>query len=466
MDRKSQRLVKNTMVFMIGNIGSKFIQFFLVPLYTYTLTTSQYGITEIVLTAANLSMPIFSVSIVDGLLRYGLDHKLNKNCVLKSSLVIVCVGTVFSVLFIPLFSINSTLKEWIIYFILILNLRIYRDILSIFLKIQEKNTWFAIDSMLYTFELCGLSVIFLVWLKLDISGYFMAYVFSNILSIIFLLIVGHHLSALQQGFVDKTIVKELVKYSVPMILNGMAWWITNASDRFMLQWFMTDSDVGIYSVAAKLPAFVTTFTGVFNQAWIISSVIEYDNENEKRFYAETFQKYYTLLFVGAALLLLIIKPFMQIYVSEDYYISWRYAALLICSSIVSGVAAFTVGIYAAAKKNINVMLTTLIGAIVNIILNLILIPYIGIMGATVATYISWAVIAFIRLNDIKKFFPFKINHRNIILYTLLTLLQCVCVMFLDGWGYIISFITILILLIMERKMIGMLLFQIKRRFKK
>ena len=78
MDNKSKRLINNTIIFFIGSLGSKFIQFFLVPLYTYALTTEQYGVTEIVLTASNVLMPVFSVSIADGLLRFGLDKKLKK----------------------------------------------------------------------------------------------------------------------------------------------------------------------------------------------------------------------------------------------------------------------------------------------------------------------------------------------------------------------------------------------------
>lgn len=466
MENKNQRLVNNTIIFMIGNIGSKFIQFLLVPLYTYTLTTSEYGVTELVLTAANLLMPIFSISIADGLLRFGLDKKLDCNSVLKNSMIIVFSGSILSIICIPLYSVNTILKDWIVYFLLILNLRTYRDVLAIFLKIKDKNRLFAIDSMLYTFELCGLSIVFLVWLNMGIAGYFMAYVVSNAFSLVFLLVIGHHIDALKRGSIDKKIIIDLIKYSVPMILNGIAWWVTNASDRFMLQWLMTESDVGIYSVAAKLPSFITTFTGVFNQAWIISSVIEYDNENEKRFYSKTFHRYYVILFIGAACLLSIIKPFMRVYVSQDYYIAWKYAIFLICSAIVSGIAAFTAGIYSATKKNINVMLTTLAGAVANIILNLILIPRIGIMGAAIATYVSWAVIAITRICDIRKFFVFHIEYNNLLLYSVLTLLQCVSMVYWGYLGYIISAVTIMVIVFKERKMLGNVLVQLKRRLQR
>ena len=79
MNKKSKKLFKNTLLFFIGSIGSKFIQFILVPLYTYTLTTEQYGKADLLLTLVNFLMPIFSIQLTDALLRFGLDKKINKD---------------------------------------------------------------------------------------------------------------------------------------------------------------------------------------------------------------------------------------------------------------------------------------------------------------------------------------------------------------------------------------------------
>lgn len=168
MDSKTNRLLKNTTIFVIGSVGSKFIQFFLVPLYTYTLSSAEYGTTELVLTTINLLMPVFSISIADGLLRFGLNPSLKKEQVMKCSLFIVLFGSIMSVVCIPIFQISSVISEWMLPFLMILNLRIYKDVFAIHLKIQDKNRLFAIDGMLYTFVLCITSIIFLVWYKLGI----------------------------------------------------------------------------------------------------------------------------------------------------------------------------------------------------------------------------------------------------------------------------------------------------------
>lgn len=462
MQSKTKRLVSNTFIFMIGSIGSKFIQFFLVPVYTYALSTTQYGITELIFTVANLLMPLLSVSIADGLLRFGLDTKLKKEEVLKISLLFVMIGSAVSLLCVPLFRLNAILSQWLFYFLLILNLRIYRDVFAIYLKVCDKNKFFALDSILYTFVLCISSVLFLVYYKWGIAGYFGGYICANLVSILFLLWAGRPFKNWPRG-VNKTLAYQLLAYSAPMILNALAWWIIQGTSRFALQGLVSVAAVGIYAVAAKIPTLISAFTGVFSQAWIISSVLEYDSEQERAFYTLTFRRYYVFLFIGSIGLTGIIKTFMKLYVSPDFFIAWKYVPLLLASTVCVSVAAFCVGIYAAAKKNVNITLTTLTGAGLNILCCLLLIPWLGVMGAALATFLSWLYIAGIRLWDISRFFPFEVNYKRLILYMSLLLLQSVTVIYVPSvimWG--MSLLLLGILCFMERDLL-LPLFQLVRR---
>lgn len=454
MNSKSKKLFNNTVLFLIGNIGSKFIQFILVPLYTYTLTTAQYGVTELIFTTVNFLIPIFSIQVSDGFLRFGLDKKKNKDDVTKMALTVIFFGSLASILFIPVFNISSILSKWLFFFLVILNLRMYRDIFAIRLKILEYNKLYALDSIIYTLVLCISSVIFLVPLRMGIYGYFLSYIVANICSIIFILITSKFSIKILKRKNNTRMLKELILYSLPMIVNSISWWITNASDRYMIEWFMTNSDIGLYSVATKLPTIITSFTGVFNQAWLISSVIEYENEKEKKFYSETFRKFYGLSFLACCFFIMIVKPFMAIYVSNEYYVAWKYAPILIASAISSGIASFMVGIYYACMKNISITITTVIGGIFNIILNLILIPKIGVLGAAIATYISWTIIAFIRMIDIKRIFYFKVNYSRLIFYYILNILEIIAITFFnDIFGYIIAMIITIIMIYSERNLL-------------
>lgn len=467
MNEKNKKLINNTFLFLIGNIGSKFIQFILVPLYTYTLTTAEYGVTEIVLTAINFLFPVFSLSIADGFLRFGLSKDYDKDKITSICLKITMLGSIISIICTPLIKINDILSKYIVFFLVILNLRMYRDLLSIRLKIIDKNKIYAIDSILYTFVLCISNVILMVVLKRRINGYFISYIVANLFSIIFLMCNSKYSIRKLKNKSDKETIIKIIKYSLPMIINAIAWWVTTAADKFMLQYMMDDSAVGIYSIATKLPTFVTTFTGVFNQAWVISSVIEFDNEREKAFYSGTFKKYVGLLFLGTSFMICIIKPFIKIYVSNEYFEAWKYAPVLLMSATASGIAAFMVGIYAAFMKNISITITTVIGGVLNIILNYLLINRIGIMGAAIATYVSWLVIALIRIIDSKKFFNFEINMKKLIIYNILIIMQTIGIVVLNNWaGQIIAIAILMIFISAERETIFAIINTVKNKLKR
>ena len=78
-------------------------------------------------------------------------------------------------------------------------------------------------------------------------------------------------------------MRQMLTFSVPLIFNAVSWWIANSSDRLMLNYFNGAGDVGLYSVAAKIPSIITSITSIFNQAWMISSVTEYDSTNDNSF---------------------------------------------------------------------------------------------------------------------------------------------------------------------------------------
>ena len=466
MNKKSKKLLSNTLLFMLGNIGSKFIQFFLVPLYTYTLASNEFGNADLLLTTINFLIPIFFIQIGDGLLRFGLNKNKKQEEIINSSFKIAMVGSIISILFSPIFLLFDGLSNLVIYFILILNLRIYRDLFAITLKINDKNKLYAIDSILYTFVLCMCSVLFLVSLKLGIHGYFLSYIVANVFSIAFIIIVSKFNILLLFKKYKKNSIKELAIYSAPLVINSISYWIITASDRYMINWFINESAVGIYAIAAKIPTILTTLTGVFNQAWLISSINEYETEKDYSFYIKTYKRFSAISFIIAGLIILFTKPFMGLYVSNSYYEAWQYVPLLTVSAIFSGLSAFLNNIYYAFKKNKLVTGTTFIGALINIILNLLLIPHYGIFGASIATLISWIIVTILRILKMKNLIKISFSYINFYVSSLLIVIEMLLITFYNNFiGYIITTILYIIIILINRKILVIIIKNLMNKIK-
>ena len=100
--------------------------------------------------------------------------------------------------------------------------------------------------------------------------------------------------------------------------------------------------------------------------------------------------------------MLVIRPALVIFTTSEFNQAYKYAPLLILAVVFTCFSTFTGSVYVASKKSVRSMFTALTGAILNIILNLILIPLWGLNGAAFATFISYMLIFTVRAVDTRK----------------------------------------------------------------
>lgn len=465
-DNKYFQLILNTSLFALGNLGSKFIVFILMPLYTNALTTTEYGISELVITGTNLLIPFVSVSIQDATLRFVLDKNYKSGEVLNNTILIIAIGSIVTCILYPFIGLYKAIDGWTQYFLILTIVYMVRNALSIYLKAIGKTKLFAIDSILYTLLLMISNIVLLTVVKLGLKGYFYAIIISTVGSIIILCIFGNVFGSCKKERVNKKLLKEMVIYSLPMVFNNISWWIINSSDKIMIEYFDSASASGIYSVASKIPSILTTLTNIFNQAWIISSVSEYDTTRDGKFYSRTFTVFNCMLVMVSSGIVLIIKPFMQIYVGANFVESWQYIPLLLLGSIFQSYAAFFGAIYTSAKKNVSIMSTTLIAAVINIVLNAILIPTIGIQGAVIATAVAYFVVFVFRMIDSQKYMQFEVQVTRVLLSMVILTGQCALMITIDGvLRYVASIVCFAVLFVLNAKTIILLfnMFKMKLR---
>ena len=465
MNDKFKKLASNTMIFAIGSIGSKFITFLLVPIYTNTLTTAEYGTTEIVVTAINLLIPFLSLSIQDAVLRFGLAPDVEAKKVIKNAVFIVGIGSIISCLLTPVYGLYDAIGQWAGYFSILIILNMFRTIFSLQAKAIEKNIIFTIDVLMYSLLTCGVSCLFLIVFKQGIAGYFNALIIANIVSIVFLGTACGIWKEIIYTKLDKNLIRQMLTFSVPLIFNAVSWWIANSSDRLMLNYFNGAGDVGLYSVAAKIPSIITSITSIFNQAWMISSVTEYDSTNDNSFYSKTFNGYNFVLIFCTALAIIVIKPFMYLYVGTDFRSSWIYVPFLLVGAIFFSYANFFGAIYMSAKKNVSIMITTLVAAIANVILNYFMIPRWGIQGAVIATMISYIIVGMYRLLGAQNIVRMNINMKKTFVALILLMIESIATIG-EGKMLIVSIVCAIVIFIMYMKMIKDYVLSIKQKVHK
>ena len=442
---ETKSLLINMFTFGIGTFGSKLIMFLLIPLYTTYMNNIELGIGELVGNTMNLIFPIATLNIHSSLLRFTLDKSYDKKKVFQNTIIVIVSGFIITSYLIQKFNINSSVNDWKLHLCILLFTYSIRQAFSVFTKALGKTFIFTIDNIFYTACQLFFSIILLVVLNKKTDGYLEAMIYTNIISSIFLFFVSKLYQYFTIDFIDTKLIKKMTAFSAPLILNTISWWVTSFFDRFILEQYMGVNAVGIYSIASKMPALITAAASVFMQAWVLSAIKEYDNESNKSFFSNIFEQFSFIMLIISAFAIVLIKPFFLLFIGEDFVNSWIYVPFLILGASFSGLADFFGAIYNSAKKNVRIMFTTIIGATINIILNILLIPRIGIQGAVIATMISYFSIALYRLLGSRKFLKFNINFYKLGIGYIILFLECCSIIYIKN-GIFIELLLLLILL--------------------
>lgn len=431
---KYKYFLKNIGLMTLSNFASKILSFLLVPLYTSVLTTADYGLYDIYTTTAFLLVPLLSGAVSQAALRFSMDAGSNRRQVfseavrtfIQASLIVVVAVVINDWLnLVPLF------KEYPIYFILYYVFCLLSDILLSFARGIDRIFDVAVAGIISSVVIIVLNVTLLLVFPKGVSGYFIANISAFVVVSIYLIIrlkLWRYLTMRR----DKSLSSEMAEYSRPLIFDQIAWWINNVSDRYIVTWICGAAANGIYSVAFKIPSILNVFQSIFNQAWTLSAVKEID-ESSGEFYSKIYSIYNCGLVLLCSVLLVGDKFIARVLYANDFYQAWQYAPLLTISVVFSCLCGVFEGIFAAAKETKILASTTVIGAAINIAMNLVLVRYYGPLGAAFSTMVSYGLVWFARLKRASSIVNLNIHlRRDLVSYAILLLQSMLLILVTDS----------------------------------
>lgn len=452
-------LANNIVLFTISNFVSKILIFLLIPLYARILTPLQYGVIDIIQTTVNLAFPIFTISLSESIIRYLLEKNSNKESILKASASIFLKGNIL-VIAVALLSLffNISLKYVIIFIVFYFFYSLYNLLLS-FSRGIEKIKLMVGTSILNVIILIFLNLVLLVKLKMGLEGYFISLIIANFITSI-ILIVGikpRKVFKLEKNKdiekENKDIEKEMIRYGKPLVFNSIGWWISSASDRYVVTFFCGAAINGLYSMAYKIPTILTVVQNIFIQAWQITALKEYKKEDAKKLFSKVYEYYNFILIAITSIILLVLKLASKIVFGIEFFEAWKYVPFLLLSVIFGALSGFIGTIFCAEKDSKIYSISTIIGAIINIVMNLILVPFIGAMGAAFATCISYIVIHIIRCQLVKKYMILDINRKVTISNYIIVMFQSLVLIFNIKYQFYINILAIVMICVINNKKI-------------
>ncbi len=413
---KKKQLAKNTIIIFFGRVCTQLISFFLLPLYTAYLATSEYGLVDLIQTYVTLLVPIITLELEMSIFRYLIDSRSSdkdtKKLISNNFYVLGISLSVFSILYIIVTCFITLPFRWLILIDIIVCV-----LSGNFLQIARgfgKTVDYSISCILTGLTTVISNIILICFCHMQAEGMIISMALANFVCSLYLFLRLKLYSKIDFKLVDHKLLKEMYKYSIPLIPNGISWWIVNVSDRSIIAWVLGAGANGLYAISNKFPTIISSLTGVFNLSWSESAALHINAKDRDEFFSDIFNTIMKL-FIALGAGMLACMPFVfPLLINSKYNDGYNYIPYLVLGSVFNVAICLYSQVYLAKKLSKQVATTAVLGAIINIVINIIFIKRIGLYAAAISTAISYFVMMVYRHIDLKKYVNIKLEDGLII----------------------------------------------------
>lgn len=426
MENRKKQLAGNTAILMIGKICTQFISFFMLPLYTALLSSEEYGIVDLFHTYVTLLLPIIGLQLDLGVFRFMLDFRSDetkKKELFSSALICNLIGIIIYAIIYALIQsfINSEYKIFLLYHVV---LNVFSSLMLQFARGQGNNVHYAIGSFLTASVTVLLNVLFVAVLKIGAVGMFWSTVGGQIVAIVYLFIVEKIWKYVDFSAFNKKTLKEVLRYSLPLIPTNLSWWVISASDRSIISYMMSIAANGIFAVASKFSALINVFYNVFNMAWTETVSLHINDKDRDDFLSGTVNELYNFFFSICAGIIALMPFVFRFFVNEQYNEAYLYIPILMIAMFAQIVCGLFSVVFMAKKDTKENAKTACLAALINIISNIVFIKWLGLYAAAGSTLIAYSAMAVFRYVSIRKYVNIQIKKISFLTSLIICTIAC------------------------------------------
>jgi O-antigen/teichoic acid export membrane protein len=427
---KYKQLGKNTVLVFVGNIGSKMIAFLMLPFYTKWLTVEEYGASDNALVYVSLLIAIVTLSISESIFIFPKDKDLTSQKQYFSSGLLYSLFLLIVTGFL-LFGIKEFLLEVNILKSITNNISyIYLLVVALFLQTFSQQfsrsinniKAYAISGVVLTFLTAILSLFLIP--QYGLVGFFIAQILSFFISALYTFIHSKSYQYFSFEVLNFEKYRQMITYSIPLIPNAIMWWLVASLNRPLMEEYLGMHAIGLFAVANKFPSLINVLFSVFMVSWQISVIEEYQKESYEKFYNQILKLVFSLLVFCVIMLSVLGKTLIGFVADIKFFEAWQYIPILSLSSLFAVVSGFVGTNFSATRESKYYFYSSVWGALIAIIFNIILIPIWGLYGVVTAIVLSHLIMAITRIK-----YSWKIvKISNVYFYLLMSIISLIVVL--------------------------------------
>ena len=407
--KEKRELIKNTIIISIGKFSTRLISFFLLPLYTAILLPAEKGEVDLLNRISMFLMPLITLQMEEALFRFLIETK-NKDDKKEIFSGVVLFSFISSIVWsIIIFIVGNLLNYQYTTWLIIYSLASFvYAVCEGFLRGEGKLKAYSVLAFINSIINIILNIIFLVVLKTGLEGMFLAYIIATFLTGFAGLIYVKSYKFV--GFkYDKAKIKAMFLYALPLVPTTISWSIISITDGLMIRTNLGATMNGIYATSLTFPTILNTLYSFFNISWRESASKMINKKNKDEFYISIYINLKRLLLGGLLLIIGLLPLTFNILVNKNYNDSYLYIPFILISVYFSSLASFSSGIFSAYKDTKILATTTYVVALINLIIDILLINKIGLFAPIIGTLVSYMIVWIYRNYKLRKYLTLPLD---------------------------------------------------------
>ncbi len=412
---REKELAKNTVIIFIGKICTQFLNFFLLPVYTRVLNTDEYGLFDLYTTCQMLIIYVVYAQIEQAIFRFIVDYRKDDKGREEISSTVFAFFAISSIVLAMLFGGICEIFE-IPYATLLYTNIIFcamTNILQQYLRGLGDNVGYSKGSFVCAMSTILVNMLCLLLLNMGVQGMLIGNLSGFLISSVYMLYRAQAFRYFSFSAVSTVRLKELLVYSLPLVPNALSWWIMSASDRMIVSVVLGNSATGLLSVSQKFSTVYSNMYTMFHMSWSESASLHIA-EGDKDHFLQGVINSMLRLFASIAIGLILIMPFIfPILIDKEFFKAYYFIPIYILSAFFNVIQGLYSVVYIALKKTKDIAKTTMLAAIINLVVHIVCIRWIGMYAAAVSSVVSYLIISVYRYYDIKKYVNVPINKQDV-----------------------------------------------------
>ncbi len=425
----NNKVVKSTLVYFVGNVLSKAMMFFMLPLYTSRIPAGDMGLYDTGTTVITFFASVLFLDIGSTIMRYYLAAKSDddKKASMTHGMTIFIMSTsLYCLILIPIGVIfEIEYYAWIVLYGLLYSAN---TVIGQCARAVGRNTDYAIAGIIQTFVLIIANIVLIIGFNFDYSALLISFCVSTMVSTVYLLIRSSLNKYISVSLFDKKQFLDIFKFTLPLCVNSIAFWFLSSSGRVILRYMNGPEQVGYLSIAGKFNQIIYLVSSCVQMTWQeIAYAHDNDNQDVGTFYSKAFGLYYKVMIMGVALIVPAIRIALTIFpnfINATYAESINLIPDALLGTGLAIVSLFSGTIFSSVKKTNVIFISTLTGALVSVGSNILFILS-GLNAASVnySFILGYVTTITMRILILSKNMNFRVKAKDL----LVPIIAFVCV---------------------------------------